>query len=72
MVLCKTPDASNSTDSIIIGAVLTGGVFAVPFDCRYAASYSRVLYTGAELGVSTTEHNIIHCMEILSKCRLYL
>ncbi|MBP7102573.1 MAG: T9SS type A sorting domain-containing protein [Bacteroidales bacterium] len=50
----KRPDASNSTDSIIIGTVLNGGVFVVPFDCRYAASYSRVLYTGAELGVSTT------------------
>ena len=29
-------------------------MYLLSFDCRYAASYSRVIYTGTELGVSTT------------------
>ena len=50
----KRPNLGIQLDSTIVGAIINGGVFVTPFDCRYAVSYSRVIYTGTEIGVVTS------------------
>jgi hypothetical protein len=41
-------------DSVLVTLPLNGGVFVIPFDCRLPISWSRVIYTANELGISDT------------------
>ena len=56
MVLCKRPNIYNvpDPDSVLVTQPLNGGVFVIPFDCRLPISWSRVIYTKNELGISDT------------------
>lgn len=50
---------TNSLDSATIPSLPPlSGVFVVPFDCRYAASYSRVIYKNQEFGNITSSIRI--------------
>ncbi len=50
----KAPDSIITPISPYIG-----GSFVVPFDCRYPASYSRVIYKNKELGDITSSIRIV-------------
>ena len=52
----KRPNIYNvpDPDSVLVTQPLNGGVFVIPFDCRLPISWSRVIYTKNELGISDT------------------
>jgi len=52
----KRPNIYNlpDPDSVLVTLPLNGGVFVIPFDCRLPISWSRVIYTANELGISDT------------------